>query len=361
MNPTSSEATSILSYQFFLMSNWKWLALILVIIAGFLLQSILKSLLTKVKNWPVIDRLKNNFWEKLFQTEIEKPLSWLGTFLFWMVSVDSLQMHLMIEKYLVLAIKVGFAAYLIFLGYKAADAIGSLLIDRARKSENPLDDQLAPMATKVLKFVVLILGILLTLDNLGVKVTPMLAGLGLGSLAFALAAQDTVANLFGSVTIVADRAFQIGDWIKVGETEGTVEDIGFRSTRIRTFYNSVVTVPNSVMAKEKIDNLGERPSLRIRHTFGFTYDAQADQIRHFMSLVEEYLENHPKVQKENFSVNFVAMGDFSLQVLVNFYITARVGDEEREIQQEFLFFVMELAQKLKLEFAFPTATHYVKS
>lgn len=361
MNPVSSELNSLMNSQVALMANWKWVALAIALVAGVLLKSILKTTVGHIKQWPIIRSNQTVFIQKFLMTDIELPLSWIGACTFWVLSIEGIELHPMLDKYLTLMVKLGFAIFIILLVYKAVEALGEMLVDYAHRTSNPLDDQLAPMATKVLKILVLVFGVLISLDNFGIKVTPMLAGLGLGSLAFALAAQDTAANLFGSVTIVADRPFQIGDWIKVGDTEGNVEDIGFRSTRIRTFYNSLVTIPNSIMAKEKIDNMGARKSLRIRHTLGFTYDTKPNQLRHFMSLMEEYLETHPKIQKENYIVKFVAMGDFNLQILVNFFAEVPAGEEERELQQEFLFFTMELAEKLQLEFAFPTATHYVKA
>lgn len=360
MSQTSNELNSWMTSNIALMENWKWIGLIVALFAGFLIKSFVRSFLKRFKGLNFLKTPTIGFLSKFISTEIENPLSWIGASFFWLLSIDGLNIHGTVDKYLTLAVKLVLALHLISLAYKAVEAIGEMLIDYTKKTTNPLDDQLAPMATKILKVFVIIFGVLIALQNFGFNVMSVLAGLGLGGLALALAAQDTAANLFGSITIVADRPFQLGDWIKVGDTEGTVEDIGFRSTRIRTFYNSLVTIPNSVMAKEKIDNLGLRSAIRIRHVLGFTYETKVSQIRHFMSLIEEYLDKHPNIQKDNYAVNFIAMGDFNLQVLVNFFAEVKAGDEERALQEEFLFFVMDLAEQLKLEFAFPTATHYVK-
>lgn len=361
MNIVTEETNLLMKSQVALMENWKWIALTIAIIAGFLLHSILRNFIVGLKKRPLLLQNSNSFIRKLSNTSIEKPLSWLGACIFWGLSLEGINPHPLIDKYLTLLIKVGFAFFTIILIYRAVEAIGELLIDVSKKTTNPLDDQLAPMATKILKILVLIFGVLISLDNFGIKVTPMLAGLGIGSLAFALAAQDTAANFFGSITIVADRPFQLGDWIKVGDTEGLVEDIGFRSTRVRTFYNSLVTIPNSIMAKERIDNLGVRKFIRIRHTLGFTYETQIHQLQHFMSLVEEYLESHAKIQKENYGVYLIALGDFSQQVQVTFHASCTNGDEERELQQEFLFFCLDLSQKLGINFAYPTTTQFTKN
>jgi MscS family membrane protein len=168
-----------------------------------------------------------------------------------------------------------------------------------------------------------------------------------------------VANLFGSITIITDRPFQVGDQIKVTDTEGTVEEVGFRSTRIRTPYQSVVAVPNSIMAKEKIDNMGVRPRRRIRHTIGLTYDANQEQIKHFSEKVRSMLTQHPKVYKDDVTVVFNGFGDSSLNVLVNCFVVAATWNEETEIQEQLLFAIMTIAKEAGVDFAFPTRTLHV--
>ncbi len=357
----SSEVNDWMTSTLFLMPNWKWIGLAIAIFAGFLLKSILKKTFSKLKTAGWMKSRARGFALHLINTSIESPLAWILTCLFWHASTDSLSLQPGLEKYLGIMITLVMAFNLVLLLYRAVEALGEVLLEYTRTTDNPLDDQLAPMATKILKVLVIILGVLICLQNFGVNVTSLLAGLGIGGLAIAFAAQQTVANLFGSVTIVADRPFQVGDWIKVGDgIEGIVEDIGFRSTRIRTLYNSLITVPNATIANEKIDNMTGRSLLRIRHTIGLTYDATSDQMKHYMKILTEYLKAHPDVDQEDIVVRFVAMGDFSLQILVNFFIPSQLAKREREIQENFLFFAMKTAEELKLEFAFPTATHYVK-
>jgi len=356
----ASEMNEWMTSSLFLMPNWKWLGLVIAIVAGLILKSLLRKLFRKLKNAPWAKSRAVGFALHFIETSVENPLAWIVTCLFWMASFDSLSLSPGLDKYLKIFVQVILSLNLIILVYRAVEAFGRVLVQFTLKKNNLMDDQLAPMATKILKVFVVIFGVLIALQNFGLNVMSILAGLGLGGLALALAAQDTAANLFGSITIFADRPFQIGDWIKVGDTEGNVEDIGFRSTRIRTFYNSLVTIPNSTMAKDKIDNMSVRPSLRIRHTIGLTYDATADQMKGYMQALTQYLNAQPDIQKDNIVVKFVNMGDFSLQILVMFFIQQSAIPREREIQEEFLFFAMKTAENMKLEFAFPTATHYVK-
>ncbi|MFN7729464.1 MAG: mechanosensitive ion channel family protein [Bdellovibrio sp.] len=242
------------------------------------------------------------------------------------------------------------------LAYMMVEAGGRKLSVYVEKTPNSLDDQLVSFATKSLKILIIVLGLLIVLQNFGVNVTSLLAGLGIGGLAIAFAAQETVANVFGSITIITDRPFQVGDQIKVTDTEGTVEEVGFRSTRIRTPYQSVVAVPNSIMAKEKIDNMGVRPRRRIRHTIGLTYAATQEQIRYFTDKVRFMLTRHPQVYKDDVTVVLSGFGDSSLNVLVNCFVVAATWNEEIEIQEYLLFEIMTIAKETGVEFAFPTRT-----
>jgi MscS family membrane protein len=189
----------------------------------------------------------------------------------------------------------------------------------------------------------------------------LLAGLGLGGLALALAAQDTAANVFGSVAIMFDNPFKVGDWIKLKDAEGTVEEIGFRSTRIRTFYNSVVTLPNAMIAKEVVDNMGIRPARRIRQIIGITYETPIPMITQFCDEVRYMITNHPQVNADSVTVNFNNFNASSLDILVNFHIRVFTGPEEMELQQKIFIQILEIASRLKVDFAYPTQTTYSKN
>ncbi|MCP4853098.1 MAG: mechanosensitive ion channel, partial [Fuerstiella sp.] len=128
--------------------------------------------------------------------------------------------------------------------YRAIDIFMDVLARRASQTESKLDDSLVPLLRTAVRLFVTFVGLLFVLQNLDINVSSLIAGLGLGGLAIALAAQDTVRNLLGGVTIFADKPFEVGDWVVVDGVEGTIEAVGFRSTRVRTFYNSLISVPN---------------------------------------------------------------------------------------------------------------------
>lgn len=344
----------------FLMPNWKWVGFAIAITAGFLIRSLLKQFFSYLKNTSKIRNKAHGFVLYFIKTDIQGPLAWIITCLFWLASLDSLDMIEGLDKYSKILVQLWLSLHVIRVAYKAADAVGHVLKDITSKTENTLDDELAPLATKTLKVFVIIFGFLIVLQNFGVNVMALLAGLGIGGLAIAFAAQDTVANLFGSITLILDRPFQVGDWVKVAGTEGFIEEIGFRSTRIRTMYKSVITIPNSVMAKEQIDNMGARPMNRIRHVIGVTYDTTEEQMSQFIDKIRYSLLQHAEVDKDTVAVRFNALGDFSLQVLVNFFVKVPDVGREMEIQQDVLFEIMRIAKDLNIEFAFPTATHIIQ-
>ena len=336
-------------------ANWKWLLIIAVILLSTLLMGFFKSLLARVLK-AVKLRTQKEFLQDFINLKIESILAWLLISFVWHATLDAVDLPAKADKYLNLGIQI-FQAYLIIrLAYKVADAIGVSLQRVASKTETTLDDQLVPLARKFMKIMVIVLGTLITLQGFGFNVVSLLAGLGLGGLALALAAQDTAANVFGSITIFLDQPFQVGHNIKIGDTEGIVEEIGFRSTRIRTSYDSVVTLPNSVVAKEKIDNLSARNSKRIRHVLGVTYDTSPERLSGFMDSIKYTLHQHKLILKDDIRVNFNNMGDFNLQILVQFFIPMGTPQEELQIQQEVLFEIMQIAQKLDVSFAFPTQT-----
>lgn len=344
----------------FLMPNWKWIALVVALIFGLAAQKLLKLFFAKLKTQKQFHQM-HPILHYFLGLQVETALSWIAVTALWHGILAGLEFHGGLEKQLSNLLQLIQWFYLIRVAYLGVEALGLWINDVVAKTENTLDDQLAPLATKTLKVFVVVFGVLIMLQGFGFNVMSLLAGLGLGGLALALAAQDTAANVFGSITIILDRPFQVGDWIKVGDTEGNVEEIGFRSTRIRTFYQSLITVPNSVMAKEKIDNMGARGKRRIRHNLGLTYDTTPEKLQKFMDAVKYHLTQHADIDKEDIRVVFNQMGDFSLQVLVQFFIVTEDALEELELQQEILMDFMRIAKQTEVDFAFPTQTIMVPS
>ena len=244
--------------------------------------------------------------------------------------------------------------------FKAIGVLSVYLKRFTDKTESKLDDQLVPIIQKTLRVLLVLLTFVMIVQNLGYSVSSLLAGLGLGGLAFALAAKDSLANMFGSVTIFTDRPFQIGDWIKVSGAEGVVEDVGFRSPRIRTFGKTLVTVPNSKIASEIIENMDARPKRRIKMTIGLTYDTSADRMEQAIEAVREILRTHPGVDQDYWLVYFTDFGAYSLDIFVYFFSKSTVWAEYLLVRQEVNLAIMRKLEEMGLEFAFPSRTIYLK-
>ena len=352
----SSEVQDFLNTFVMGLPNWKWLSLIAAVVVLYFVRFVVLWILTKLK------KAENYFPEKTFmhfflEQPIEKGLSWVIISTTGLIFMDSLELTPNLDKYLGLTIKLFLSINVIRTCYLAAEAFGLTIEEWAKTTDTKLDDQLAPFANKTLKVIVVVVGGLIILQNFGVNVTALLAGLGIGGIALAFAAQDTVSNVFGTITILLDSPFKLGDWIKIGDTEGTVIEIGFRSTHIKTFYNSVVTLPNSVVAKEKIDNLSERNGwMRFRHTIGFTYEANPEMMQAFSENLKYQLLQDPNVDRERIAIHFNSFGDSALNVIVNFHYHLDEGDVDLARINSYLDLIYKVATEQKLSFAFPTRT-----
>ncbi len=355
-----SNLTTVFEQTLFIIPNWKWLTIIAALVLGLFVRRIFRKIILSIKKSAQSENKVHRFAYYFLSQDLQDPLSWVFTGFFWIITINAVGYPDSIHDFLFTMVKVVFSFNFIQLAYQSADAFGKVLTEVVAKTENTLDDQLAPFINKTLKAGVVIVGLLLVLQNFGFNVFSIIAGLGIGGLAIALAAQDTAANVFGSITIILDRPFQVGDLVRVGDTEGIVEDVGFRSTRIRTGYGSVVSIPNAMMAKEKIDNLGARPARRIRHVLGVTYETPKEKLEEFISRIRYDLKQRAEVVPDDITVSLNNLGDFAIQILVVCHIKVTSLSDELVIQQSILAGILDLAREIKVEFAYPTHLAYQK-
>ena len=338
--------------------NWQWIGLFVSILLGLMIRFVTQRLHSVVKK---LAHLSDLSWGKKAVLAVERPLGWVTASGFWFFCLHLLMLEGVALSFLTLLVQFIFFVAVIASVYRLSDVITEYLGNFARKTEIIVDDDIVPLVNRALKIFIVVFGALVLLQNMGINVMSVLAGLGLGGLAFALAAKDTCANLFGSIMILIDRPFRIGDWIIVSGQEGTVEDIGFRSTRMRTFYNSVVSLPNSVVANAHIDNMGQREFRRIRTNISVTYDTPPLKIERFSAGIKDIVSNHPHTRKDTFHVVFNEFASSSLDIL--FYVFVKVSSWEMELKakQEMYLDIVRLAEKLEINFAFPTQTVHVES
>lgn len=224
-----------------------------------------------------------------------------------------------------------------------------------------VDKILIPFFSKVAKLIIIAMAFVVIASRWGYDVNGFIAGLGLGGLAFALAAKDLLANIFSGVVIITDKPFNIGDWIKSGDVEGIVQDINFRSTRIKRLDEAMVTVPNSSLVNGSITNFTKRTMRRVNFNLGVRYDTSSEKLRKCIERIELLLRDHPNVDKQIIFVKFDAFGDSALNIFVYFFTKTIVWNEYLNIKQDINFKIMEILEHEGVEIAFPSTSVYVET
>ncbi len=342
----------------FLLELWQWVGILLTIVFGSLADKLVSSLL----------RVVMYYWSRwqADNTTQTRPNNWLRPFglmamagIWWLcLNVLGLPEEWLVVLLVAVKVLVGIAG--IWAGWRVVDLASDFFTSKAQETLNKLDDVLVPLLRKVFKVMVFLVGILFILSNLNMNVTGLFAGLGLGGLAFALAAKDTIQNLFGSISVLVDQSFHVGDWVVIEDVEGTVEEVGLRSTRIRTFYDSQVVVPNSRLITATVDNMGKRRYRRFKTTLAVTYDTSSEQLEGLCEGIRELVRMNDYTRKDYYHVYFHEMADSYLGILIYvFFSTPDWGSELRE-RHHFLLNVMRLAETMGVQFAFPSRTVIVK-
>ncbi len=245
--------------------------------------------------------------------------------------------------------------------YKLVDIAEFYLNRIVTRTETPLDDQLVPLVRKSLRVLIVILvGLFIAQNVFNANIGAMLAGLGIGGLAIALAAQDSVSNFFGSITIFADRPFTIGERVKIDGHDGMVEEVGFRSTRVRTLTGHLVTIPNSKLSNSSIENVGRRPFIRRNSNITITYDTPPEKVEKAVEMIKEILTDTPELL-DDWWVAFNEFNDWSLNISVCYKVTPPDWPLSLEVAQKINLRVMRAFEAEGIEFAFPTHTAYHKT
>lgn len=338
--------------------RWQWVGLFLAILIGLILKKLTRWIIAIFQK--LTSGKEDSKRHRLFLA-MEEPVGLAAATVFWFAAAFALKFDGSVLSSLMFVIQLILSFAIIQAAYRITDIMADILHEMAAKTETELDDQLIPMITRSLKIFVVVIGVLVAIQNLGFNVMSLLAGLGLGGLAFALAAKDTAANLFGSLMILFDRPFKPGDWIITPSAEGTVEEVGFRSTRIRTFYNSVIYIPNSTLANASIDNMGVRQYRRVKAIFSITYDTPPQKLEAFVEGLKEIIKANKYTRKDYYHVAFNSYGPSSLNIL--FYCFLQVPDWAVELveKQNLFLEVLRLAEKLEISFAFPTQSLHLES
>lgn len=233
------------------------------------------------------------------------------------------------------------------------------LIAKRFKTDNGIT--LAKLMLSILKAIVLIIAGMNILATWGINITGFVASLGLVGMAFALAAKDTASNFFGSMVLFTDQPFKVGDWIKTPEVEGTIEAIGVRSTKVRTFAQALVSVPNGNLANAAILNWSEMGKRRIKMTLGLTYGTTAAQMRQILKEMRELLQNDADIHQQTIFIHFTEFQDSALGIFCYFFTKTTHWGEYMEVRERINLELMEIVEKNGAGFAFPSQSLYVES
>ena len=249
---------------------------------------------------------------------------------------------------------------ILYILLRITDYLGLVFMARAELTESKFDDQIVPFLVDGIKFVLIVLWLFFVLDNIfQVDITALIAGLGIGGIALALAAKDSLENFLGSVTIFFDQPFKMGDMVNFGGTTGVVEKVGFRSTRLRTLDKTYVTVPNRMITNTELDNFSERTQRRANFTVGLTYGTKEEQIRAITQELKDLLQEHPLVD-DGYEVRFKDFGASSLDIIVIYNVNTIEWSKYLEIREEINFKIMAIVEKNGSSFAFPSTSVYLE-
>ena len=242
---------------------------------------------------------------------------------------------------------------------RIVDVFAAVFVERLAARHQAAAVGMVPLGSKATKVVVLLFAVLATLQNVGLNVTGLLAGLGIGGLALALAAQKTVENLFGGASVILDQPVRVGDFCRFGSRIGTVEEVGLRSTRVRTLDRTVVSIPNAEFSALQLENFSRRDRIWLHATLGLRYETTPDQLRHVLAEVRRLLREDPRVDPDPARIRFVGFGTYSLDCEVFAYILTSDFGEFLAIREDIFLKIMDVVAASGTSFAFPSQTLYV--
>ena len=325
---------------------WQYIAIVLLFVGGMVMSRLLRALISL---WMRRGNAPTPASPALGRRVLDRaalPMSLALFALFVRALYPELRFPVHVSATLHLGVRLTLSFATLLAAFRFADVFADGLSQRAENAESRLDEHLIPIIRKVLKAVTLFVGLLLILHNLNIDVTGLFATLGLGTLAIGLAAKDALANLFGGLSIFVDNPFKIGDWIHADGVDGVVEEVGFRSTRVRTFYDSLIVIPNAKLADSKIDNYGKRRLRRVVFTLNVVHGTTTEAIGRLCKALREVADARPNIEASKTDVVLVGVGGVGLEVSVTCFFHAEADLEEPQVKHELLVAVLDRVREL---------------
>jgi len=342
--------------KIFSIEIWQYISFLLLIALAFVVFLIAKQLAFLFLKRILYKYIKNSDEVNETLKKLAHPISLLIAIELLDIVFPSLQFGLEINTWIFLGINIASTVFWIYVFLKLAQVLISFYQQYTQKTEGKLDDQLTPILRNFSTVIIFIIGAFKVLLLFGVDAATILAGASIGGLALAFASQDTVKNLIGTVMIFVDKPFHIGDWISAGEVVGTVEEVGFRSTRIRAADTSIFQIPNSRLSELVINNSGLRLFRRYNTQLGLRYDTPPELIEAFVKGVRAIIKAHPDTKSDSFNVEFTGFGDSALLIMMNMYLKDLAWSSEQKSRHQIHIAIVKLAKELGVDFAFPSTT-----
>ena len=348
----------MLNQLFYGNTLYNWMISLIIIVGALILNKII-VLLNKYVITKITSKTKSRLDDILFQMLESPVLLGIALFAIW-VAAKRLDLGIHVETIISKSYKI---LTVINITWFAARLVNALIeeywVPKAGGSKSKiLDTHLISILRRTILAVIWALGIVMALNNVGVNVGALLGTLGIGGLAFALAAQDTIKNIFGGVTIFTDRPFRIGDRIKVDKYDGFIEDIGIRSTRLRTLEKRLVTIPNYKMVDAPIENITEEPMRRVLMKLGLTYQTTPEKMNEALAILKGIPTKIKNVDQKEIVAAFTDFTDFAL-VITFVYFIKKQGDV-METPSEVNLEILNAFRNAKINFAYPTQTVFIE-
>lgn len=348
-----------LKWNIYDISVWRVTAFFLILITGLFLKNyLINRVLRPVE--ALLNKTETELDNVLLEA-VRKPLTWIVFVIAVWLAISVLGLPESMDAVLVLALQTTGTVFVAWMLFRAIDVAGIALQRFTSHTESDVDDHLVPLIKRVLRVILVIFAIVTIIQQWGYDVTSLIAGLGIGGLAFALAAQDTLANWFGSLMIFTDRPYSLGHWVKAGGIEGIVEEIGLRSTKVRTFDKSLITVPNKKIAHDPIENFTVREMRRINTSIGLEYRTTREQVETIVEEIRALFTEHEMADESMMNVFFSGFGASSLEIVVRVFIRTNAYMEFMTVQQELFVEIMRIVEDAGTGFAFPSQSLYMET
>jgi len=338
---------------------WQYLAFLLIlslsVLGYFILNRILKPLLIKI-----ID--------KSFKTHLDLPIKYgkaakifslVIIFYFLKFAFALLKLPIDLSALFITIFDIINIILISTFIFYIFDIVMAFLSHFAKSTKSKMDDQVLPIIKQIINLLIILVALVKILVLLDINVTALIAGISIGGLAIALAAQDTVRNFIGSLMIFIDKPFQVEDWIEIDDMAGTVMEVGFRSTRIKQLDTSIISIPNGIISNKALKNKGLRIFRIFETKLGVTYDTPREYIHAFILGLRTIADTHTKISEKKY-IYLSDLGSYSINILFRVYLQTNDYEEELKLKEEITFDIMKLAEYLNVRFAFPSQTLYVE-